>query len=574
MARGVISGVAAGTVVAAVGLATLSLLLPVPQAPESGVAVAPGLAPGLAGSDPSGAEPPVSAPPASAPPAATASPGLPMPEGSPAAAISLPEGSEFARSANDAAPAAPQSPPALGEGAAAPAAPATGAGAEAAAPMTIAGTEPAARPETGATTPLAPAAPETARAALDGAPQAEPAMPVPPPGEAKAPDLPNPETAAPATADPAAQPSAAQVPGAQAPAAQAPGAEITLMPDGALVPPSPKLPRVFAPAGDAGFADAGGAKVNRLPQIGAAPDAAETEPAPAPAPESGPQSGPESAPVPPGFLRPPGAVAARTAPAPKVNRPAAPAPEAESAEGGPEGASPEEGALSRFAAPFVATPGKPLFTVVLIDVGAAAGGLDPATIAALGPSVTVALDPGRADAAAAAALYRSAGMEVAILADALPKGATPQDLEVAFDAWHRVLPEAVALVEPEQPVIQPDARLVSQAVKALAGAGMAYVTQGTGIPRAGQIAQSAQLPHARVWRVLDARREKAAVVQRVLGRAAFESGREGGVVVMLSSWPESVAGLGAWSADAAAQVSLAPLSAQVLAAQVLAPPAN
>ncbi len=566
MARGVISGVAAGTVVAAVGLATLSLLLPVPQAPGSGVAVAPGVAPGLAGSDPSGAEPPISAPATSAPPAATASPGLPMPEGSPAAAISLPEGSEFARSANDAAPAAPQSSPALGESAAAPAAPATGAGAEAAAPMTIAGTEPAARPETGATTPLAPAAPETARAALDGAPQAEPAMPVPPPGEAKAPDLPNPETAAPAAADPAAQPSAAQVPGAQAPAAQAPGAqaagaEITLMPDGALVPPSPKLPRVFAPAGDAGFADAGGAKVNRLPQIGAAPDAAETESAPAPAPES--------APAPPGFLRPPGAVAAPTAPAPKVNRPAAPAPEAESAAGGPEGASPEGGALSRFAAPFVATPGKPLFTVVLIDVGAAAGGLDPATIAALGPSVTVALDPGRADAAAAAALYRSAGMEVAILADALPKGAMPQDLEVAFDAWHRVLPEAVALVEPEQPVIQPDARLVSQAVTALAGAGMAYVTQGTGIPRAGQIAQSAQLPHARVWRVLDARREKAAVVQRVLGRAAFESGREGGVVVMLSSWPESVAGLSAWSADAAAQVSLAPLSAQVLA-----PPAN
>lgn len=506
MARGLVSGLAAGSVVAVLGLGGLSLVMPLPQ----------GATPGQPSSGPQA--------PASVPatvPATEAATGAPAT--GPATAIPLPEGSEFARAGADATPAPAQEAAPLAEPKAAPAAPAAEPVPEPAPP----GTEPPARPSLDATPPLAPTPPQTAAAALETAPEAEPAMPVPPPGEAEAPLLPRAEGEAPP-----------------------PGAEITLLPDGALLPPDPNLPRGAAsntapqPPARVGFADAQGTKVNRLPQVGAAA---------APAAEK------------PGFKRPPGAEAApemgpETAPKAATPEIAAPAAAQEGSQGK---------ALERFAAPFTAQPGKPLFAVVLIDVGTAAGGLDRETIAALGPSVTVALSPTRPGAAEDAAFYRAAGLEVAMLADALPAGATAQDLEVSFEAWHRALPEAIALVEPPEPRVQTGSKLVTQAVKALGAEGMAYVPQDLGMASALQIAASAGLARASIWRVLDARREKAPVVTRTLSRAAFEAARDGKLVVMLSAWPESVAGLNAWRAEASAALNLAPLSSVAL--QSLAP---
>lgn len=518
MARGLVSGLAAGSVVAVLGLGGLSLVMPLPQSP----------APGLqnSGLQSSGLQDPGQPAPAGQPATAPATSPATSPSAGPATAIPLPEGSEFARTGADATPAPAQEALPAGEAKAAPAAPAPDPVPEAATP----GTEPPARPTLDATPPLAPAPPQTAAAALEAAPEAEPAMPVPPPGEAEAPLLPRAEGEAPP-----------------------PGAEITLLPDGALLPPDPNLPRSAAPdaapetapqaPARVGFADAQGTKVNRLPQVGAAA---------APGAEK------------PGFKRPPGAeTAPETVPEAATPEAATPAP-APAAEAGAEG-----GALARFAAPFTAQPGKPLFAVVLIDVGTAAGGLDRETIAALGPSVTVALSPARPGAAEDAAFYRAAGLEVTILADALPAGATAQDLEVSFADWHRTLPQAIALVEPPEPRVQTASKLVTQAVKALGAEGMAYVPQELGMASALQIAASAELPRASIWRVLDARRDKAPVVTRTLSRAAFEAARDGKLVVMISAWPESVAGLNAWRAEAAAALNLAPLS--TVALQSLAP---
>ncbi|WP_236692516.1 divergent polysaccharide deacetylase family protein, partial [Rhodobacter capsulatus] len=366
-------------------------------------------------------------------------------------------------------------------------------------------TEPPARPETAVTPPVIAPPPQTPAVALDIPPQAEPAMPVPPPGIATAPDLP-PDLP----------------PAAPAPAA-GPGGEITLMPDGALVPPGPARPRVIVPGqggpgeGGAGFASAEGTKVNRLPQVGSAPQGSSVPPS--------------GAPVPP-FV---------TDPAPQ------PAPEAT----GP--------ALTRFGAAFVEKPGKPYVTVLLVDVGTTAGGLDAQTIAALGSWVTVVLDPAAPGVTEAAATYRAAGLEVAMLAGALPAGAQAQDLEVALAAWQRAVPQAVALVEPETPVLQGKAPLLAQAEKALAAEGMAYVTQPGGIGARA----TKDVPRAGIFRVLDARRDKAAVITRTLGRAGFEAARDGATVVMLSAWPESVAGLTAWAAEEGANYNLAPLSALI-----------
>jgi len=579
MGRGVGAGFGAGGVVAVLGLGLLSLSSPLPHPALGPVANAP-------------AAPAPAAPEAAAPEAAAAMPSSTAPEGAPAAALEVPAGSEFARGGADTIPAAPAEVVEAPESAATPEQPA----AQGETPLALPGTEPPARPEAGAEAPTAPEPPPTASAALETAPQAEAPVPVPPPGEAVAPDLPQaeaeaapaavPEAAAPsegaavqpapapeavpevaAAPEPAApseapiaaaepQPAESQ-PAAPQPAASEAPSEITLMPDGAVVPPKPDLPRVFvAGEGQGRFATAEGTTVNRLPQIGGQPQAPALPRLAAPAAPAETQK--------PGFKRPPGAEPAPEADLPRVITPEPAAPEAEAPVAPGSVTLAEDAALRRYAAAFTETPGLPLFSVVLIDVGTAAGGLDAETIKTLGPAVTVAIDPERPDAAAAMADYRAAGMEVAILADPLPKGATAQDVEVAFDAWHRALPEAVALVEPERPVLQVSSRLVNQAVKVLGAEGMAYVTQAIGIEGAAQIARNAGLPQASVWRVLDGRRDKAPVIERTLSRAAFEASRKGGVVVMLSAWPESVAGLSQWLAEAGGTVSAAPLSAMAL----------
>ncbi len=534
MAQGLVSGVAAGVIVAGVGLVAASLVLPVAQVPApdavSGGQTS-GELPGAAPQAGSGRAVPRPAMPAADLPAEPLPP-RPMPApaqapgspeiAAPAVAVPLPAGSEFAHPGPEAPPAVAETAPQPQDAGQSPDAPRIAAAPEAQTPAPV--TAPPPRPETATAPPGAMVAPETAQAALETPPGAEPAIPVPPPGEAlapelpPAPDLPSPRQAAgQGGATPALDPAPGAVPGV------APGAaEITLMPDGTLVPPpAAPAPRVFAVGEGRGFADAKGVTVNRLPQIAAAPAG------------TAPQAQADSAPLPVPVPVLPGAEAA---PAPEQDGPA----------------------LERFAAAYLETPGLPWFSVVLVDVGTGAGGLDRDTLIALGPWVTVALDPSAPDAAEAARAYRAAGFEVAILADPLPQGATPQDVEVAMAAWQAAVPQALALVEPERPVLQAAARLAEQAQKVLEAEGMAYVTQAQGI---GAARRGDAQARANIWRVLDAPRDKAAVIARMLGRAAFEANRDGAVVVMLSAWPESVAGLQAWRAEAGSGLNLAPLSA-------------
>lgn len=542
MVRGLIAGLGTGGVVAVLGLGALSLVAPLPQPQRTPPASAAGedapatrdavqRAPHLPA--PANSPAPIAAAPAApgpTPPAAAPAP-APAPV-APVASEPAAPSVVAADSAGDAAPVAP-----AGEGApaevAAPAAPAAVAEPPAA---PLPGTESAARPDAVAIAPQSPVVPEPPLAMLE--PGAEAPVPVPPPGEVVAPELPQ------AEADGTA--ASAEAPVAKTPAtpmAPEPGQEIVLMPDGAIVSPEAQLPRVFSPGADPqGFANAPGTTVNRLPTIGD-----ETQVATAPAP---------------GFQRPPGAEAPAEA-LPGVMQPPTTTTVPEAAAPAPEG----DGApIRRFGAAFTPEPGKPLFSVVLIDTGTAAGGLDAGTITSLGLPLTVAIDPTRPDAATAAAAYRAAGLEVAILAAPLPEGATAQDLEVAIEAWRAVLPEAVAVVEPPKPVVQNNRLLSQDLVAVLAREGLGLVTQSSGTNAAEQLARAAGLPEVRVWRVLDADRERGAVVERTLARAAFEAARDGAVTVMLSAWPESVSGLTSWSVGATGTVSLAPVSALALAA--------
>ena len=223
--------------------------------------------------------------------------------------------------------------------------------------------------------------------------------------------------------------------------------------------------------------------------------------------------------------------------------------------------------INAFALPFAAEETAPLYSIILVDPGTKAGALDAATLKTIGFPITIAIDPTRADATADADAYRAAGFEVAILASALPQGATAQDLEVAVEAWRQAIPEAVAVVEPTKPVLQTNRLLSQTLVKILAREGLGLVTQSGGLNAADQLAAKDGVPHTTVWRVIDEGREKAPVIERMLGRASFEAAKGDGITVMLSAWPESISGLLTWEPGREKNVMLAPISAMALRAE-------
>ena len=402
------------------------------------------------------------------------------------------------------------------------------------------------------------AAPEGTAAAPDAVPGAEPpgeelalrsAEPAPrPQAQPTAPEgLAEPATPAEtaATALPATEPAPA-LPAAPPPMAGAAAAEGPALPQVAAAPRSGPAPEPAA-----------GAPAEPLP---AAPPAAlaPADPAPAATPPAAAPAAPESAPpaelppsaaapIPqPGFTSSPGVRILRPGNDP-ATVPAAPAPPA--------------GALDRYAASFTAPSDTALISVVLVDSGLATGGVDLATLKSLPFPVTFALDPTRPGAAEAARAYRAAGFEVAILASAIPPGATPSDIEVSWQGFQTALPEAIAVLDGPEARVQNDRRLASQLVALAGEAGMGLLTRDRGLNPARQIAAEAGLPEARIYRELDAAGENTATIRRYLDRAAFEAKRDGGVVVLGRSRPDTVTALFAWAAEPATGATPAPLSA-------------
>jgi hypothetical protein len=99
--------------------------------------------------------------------------------------------------------------------------------------------------------------------------------------------------------------------------------------------------------------------------------------------------------------------------------------------------------IDRYAHAFNNTQGRPVFAIVLIDRGDP--GLDRAALAALPLPVTFVLDPTLPDVAGLANGCIAAGQEVAMLATAIPAGATAANPEVTFGAQSAALPQAAAM---------------------------------------------------------------------------------------------------------------------------------
>lgn len=506
--------------------------------------------------------------------------------------VEVPPGSEFARPKPETDPLVPVAEP---EPATSPLPTVIAPDAENA--PALAEVEPARIPATAAA-PEAPMPPEQSAPTADAAlPAAEGSVPVPPPGEAAAPALVPGEVeeapAAPAPATLAEAPATAEAPAAPAtePAAEpvpAPAAEPEAEPqpdapaatgepafvDDAPGPPEEYLPDETLPedvAPDATLPGSDGGPVI----IGVAP----RDPfgsADAPQPGFGQKIQPGFGQrIQPGFGQAGSGV--------RVNRPGAsdgaagqvpPAAEtAPEADGGPAPspafvqppAPVADGALRRHAAAFANPDMKPIVAVILTDLGDAAGGVAPDALDELGVAVTVAIDPEAPDAAARAVAYRLAGDEVAILAPDLPEGATASDLEVSHQGAVSALPEAVAVIGRPGSAFQTDRRIAQHLVSLLATEGRGIVTYTRGLDPARQAAEGEGLPHAAIFRDLDAEGENPATIQRYLDRAAFEAARTGAVVVTGTTSPGTVAALREWIQGGARGVVVGPVSAVMLA---------
>ena len=213
-----------------------------------------------------------------------------------------------------------------------------------------------------------------------------------------------------------------------------------------------------------------------------------------------------------------------------------------------------------YARAFVAEPGKPKFAILLRDIGAA--GMARDDLARLPFAVTFVIDPAAPDAAEAASTYRAAGQEVMILASGLPEGATPADLEQSFQAMALALPETVAVLDLATGGLQENRLLATQAVPILKAQGRGIVTYDRGLGAAQQVAAREGLPHAVIFRELDAGGEDTPVIRRYLDRAAFKAAQEGQVLVIGQTRPETVAALLEWMVEGrGSSVQLAPVTA-------------
>ncbi len=201
-----------------------------------------------------------------------------------------------------------------------------------------------------------------------------------------------------------------------------------------------------------------------------------------------------------------------------------------------------------------------MIAVILVDDGAQ-GGAEPDSVAEIGAPVTIGIDPERPGAQALARTYRLSGEEVAILAPAMPDGATPSDVEVSYQGFVQALPESVALIAAPDSAVQGDRRAAQHMAALLAPEGRALVTYSRGLNPARQAAERAGVPYAGIVRSLDEAGQDDAAMQRLLDRAAFDAARGGSQVVIGHATPATVAVLKDWIAAGGNEAVIGPLSA-------------
>ena len=227
-------------------------------------------------------------------------------------------------------------------------------------------------------------------------------------------------------------------------------------------------------------------------------------------------------------------------------------------------ADPGATAIRRHAVAFEAPGDTPLMSIVLIDEGRGAIGLE--ALSAFPYPLSFAVDASRPDAAARMARYRDAGFEV-VARTGLPEGATPADVEVAMAASLRAVPEAVAVMEDAPGSLQHNRAMAEQLAAIVAESGHGLILFPKGLDTARKLATRAGVPAATVFRDFDDGDADAAMIRRYLDRAAFRARQDGGGVVMVGRLtPDTISALLLWGLqDQTGNVAPAPVSAMLTA---------
>lgn len=219
-------------------------------------------------------------------------------------------------------------------------------------------------------------------------------------------------------------------------------------------------------------------------------------------------------------------------------------------------------ALEAYGTPFLGDTSLPKYAIVLIDDGS--GAIDPMAFADFPIPLAFAIDAARADAASAAYDYRRAGFEVVLLTR-LPTGATPGDIEVAFEAYHAVLPEAVAILDTGESGFQDDRTLIRQVAAVAKERGQGLLAFSQGLNAVKQVADRQEVPSAIVFRNFDSDGQSVTTMKRYLNRAAFKAAQEGHVVMVGHTRADTIKALVEWVLDDKSNsVALAPVSAILL----------
>jgi hypothetical protein len=201
----------------------------------------------------------------------------------------------------------------------------------------------------------------------------------------------------------------------------------------------------------------------------------------------------------------------------------------------------------------------PLLSVILFARGG--GAPDPGTLAAFPVPLTIAVDPLAPGAADLAEAARGAGAEVTLIA-ALPEGAAPADVEVAFQSYLDAVPTAATVIDTEEGRFQESRPRAVQVAAVLAATGHGMVTYEQGLDTALQVATQQGVPAATVLRAFDDGTRSVGAMKRFLDQAAFRAGLDGAAIVTGELRPEALQALAEWVLGTrAATVAMAPVSA-------------
>ncbi len=227
------------------------------------------------------------------------------------------------------------------------------------------------------------------------------------------------------------------------------------------------------------------------------------------------------------------------------------------------------GALQRNAVAFEATD-KPLMSVILLDIGA--DGLAADTLIKLTIPASFALPVEGDQPRAKAQIFKSAGFEVLALSPrsvemSLSGGLSQDQVSTTLDKIFSIMPEAIGLIDRPAADLQKDRKLAKAVIESFRISGHGLVTYNKGLNSVPREAGLANVAAGNVFRILDENGENPSIIERYLNRAALDARREGHVIVMGTTAPETVTAIVNWSLSSKARaVVFAPVSASLLQA--------